>query len=600
MAIGNILQDIMTAVYGRDVRQAIHDGIEECYNAVGPFGEKTNTMEQSLTWADGAYINAYDSVTAHVNYSYCDYVAIPPNTVACLHSYFDQSARIVVYNRSKTLIDSYSNTSGSTDKEYTITIPVSGSYRYVRMSCLTDSKDSAFVTIQSDPRKQPVAEFGDRISTGSQDLLDCDDATMNTIYTITNDTVLNVPSGETYGVLITFQGATSMGPNGNSQLFITRFGRGYVRSLWDNNWSSWRRIDGTDRAILEYGTRRDDSHTYVLTDLDDAEQNRIYTITSNSGVSNLPNDKIGTLMTFNGASSFDNAHTQIFVDRDGYIYSRIRWNDGWLPWHSVNTLVSDGEFSGVEVFERFGVIGDSFASGTVYKDSSYTDHMSISWPQILSRMSGNIGINYTKGGIYTKTWLSNTSIGMQKVLDDINGGHACGLYLLCLGINDSNTSIGGGMSYLGTISDIHDNDYSLNADTFYGNYGKIVQMIQEASPDSRIIMCNYRRNPTTDTQVAYDAFREAISNIADHFSIPFINLDNDEFFMSSYYMNKMLGAHPTAPQYAGYAKAMNRLISRAMIEYYDYFKLYTGQNIVSNIYSMSLNDTTLAFENLRT
>jgi hypothetical protein len=331
--------------------------------------------------------------------------------------------------------------------------------------------------------------------------------------------------------------------------------------------------------------RRVQTGDLFLTDADDAELNRIYTITS-TGVSNLPESyPYGTLVTFDGSDAL-NGCMQMFVAYNGFIFTRIHWGGSggtWLGWQQVSTGAVKNNLSGIEMFEKFGVIGDSFASGVIYTSQGETsdrEHMALSWPQIIARMTGSNGINYTKGGINTQQFLTDTSIGMPKLLSDIQTNGACGLYILCLGINDSNANrTPGGLSYLGRVTDIHDNDYTLNADTFYGNYGRIIQMIQEASPDSRIMMCNFRRNPTTATAEGYEPFRTAIVNIADHFGLPCIKLDDDLFFTSDFYMNNMVGSHPTAPQYVGYAKGMLRLISKEIADNYAYFKEYTGIDV---------------------
>lgn len=73
-------------------------------------------------------------------------------------------------------------------------------------------------------------------------------------------------------------------------------------------------------------------------------------------------------------------------------------------------------------FEKFAVIGDSYASGEIYvADSSqskgYTvaDYYQKSWGQILARKYGATCINLSVGGLTTRTWLTN-SHGLAKML----------------------------------------------------------------------------------------------------------------------------------------------------------------------------------------
>ena len=114
------------------------------------------------------------------------------------------------------------------------------------------------------------------------------------------------------------------------------------------------------------------------------------------------------------------------------------------------------------------------------------------------------------------------------------------LYLCALGINDE---ISLGTSYIGTIEDITNYDsYSDYADTFYGNYGKIIEQIKEHAPKSKIVLMSiaYLYNATEDS------FTAAIKNIADYYNIPFINIKDDAFYAKdSIYKTGQSYNHPT-------------------------------------------------------
>ncbi|MFR0926869.1 MAG: SGNH/GDSL hydrolase family protein [Ruminococcus sp.] len=225
-------------------------------------------------------------------------------------------------------------------------------------------------------------------------------------------------------------------------------------------------------------------------------------------------------------------------------------------------------------FEKFAVVGDSYASGEIYvADSSqskgYTvaDYYQKSWGQILARKYGATCINLSVGGLTTRTWLTN-SHGLAKMLAE----KPQELYLCALGINDE---ISLGTSYLGTIENIKNYDsYSDYPDTFYGNYGKIIEQIKAHAPKSKIVLMSmaYLYNATEDS------FTAAIKNIADYYNIPFINIKDDAFYAkNSIYKTGQSYNHPTAPLYAGMAQANERLFCRCAVSYYDYFKDFTGQ-----------------------
>ena len=225
-------------------------------------------------------------------------------------------------------------------------------------------------------------------------------------------------------------------------------------------------------------------------------------------------------------------------------------------------------------FERFAVIGDSYSSGEIYvADSSqskgYTvaDYYPKSWGQILARKYGATCINLSVGGLTTRTWLTS-SHGLTKMLAE----KPQELYLCALGINDE---ISLGTSYLGTIEDITNHDsYSDYPDTFYGNYGKIIEQIKAHAPKSKIVLMSmaYLYNATEDS------FTAAIKNIANHYDIPFINIKDDAFYSKdSIYKTGQSYNHPTAPLYAGMAKANERLFCQCTVSYYNYFKDFTEQ-----------------------
>lgn len=225
-------------------------------------------------------------------------------------------------------------------------------------------------------------------------------------------------------------------------------------------------------------------------------------------------------------------------------------------------------------FEKFAVVGDSYASGEIYvadpsQSKGYTvaDYYQKSWGQILARKHGTTCINLSVGGLTTRTWLTN-SHGLTKMLAE----KPQELYLCALGINDE---ISLGTSYLGTIENIKNYDsYSDYPDTFYGNYGKIIEQIKAHAPKSKIVLMSmaYLYNATEDS------FTAAIKNIADYYNIPFINIKDDAFYAkNSIYKTGQSYNHPTASLYAGMAKANERLFCQCTVSYYNYFKDFTGQ-----------------------
>lgn len=161
----------------------------------------------------------------------------------------------------------------------------------------------------------------------------------------------------------------------------------------------------------------------------------------------------------------------------------------------------------LDLFLNVGCIGDSLASGECCsrKDGvvSYHDIYKYSWGQFLARKTGNTYYNFSQGGLRTKTWLNS-----QYATQCFDGNHNCQAYIIGLGQNDKNNNVP-----IGTISDIDDYDYSLNPDTFIGNYGKIIQKIKEVVPKAKIfILTDYISVMETT------GYNQAIRDIAEHFS----------------------------------------------------------------------------------
>lgn len=289
--------------------------------------------------------------------------------------------------------------------------------------------------------------------------------------------------------------------------------------------------------------------------------NSVVTITYNAAalVQNLPTDfNSGTIITMNSRPQDATSTAQIAIFKDGYLMSRHKWVDTWSQWGAGKE-----PYVSMSMFPNFGVVGDSFASGTILIESGtiwgmYRDY---SWPNILSRIVGSAAYLYSSSGLSTRTWLTSAE-GLTKALADTPKT----LYLLCLGINDG-AIYNEDSSYLGTVQDIKQ-DYTQNPDTFYGNYGKIIDQLEAHAPDAKFIMI---APPAYLKSSTWSIFQTAISNIASHYSFPFIAGDADEYFDSDFFQTNKSTDHPLAITYSGMAKAYKRQIEAVMQKEAQYF-----------------------------
>lgn len=257
----------------------------------------------------------------------------------------------------------------------------------------------------------------------------------------------------------------------------------------------------------------------------------------------------------------------------------------------------------IGMFERFAIIGDSFAAGSISTDgSTLIDYPGESWGRMLASKYGIGLMLYAKGGVSTHDFMDSThayynKTGFGALNFDTSQYGDSGLYLLCIGINDATADPDS--TNIGTSADIK-TDPDQNSNTFWGNYGKIIQKIQAINANGRIICCGFKRASIPASDAAYANYNLAIKNIAQHFSLPYINPLDNPFFTSDLYLNNMVLRHPTAPIFSAYAKAMDELIQDCIVDNLAYFKVYTGANIFPASKHLGNNLTTYSYSNVTT
>lgn len=215
-----------------------------------------------------------------------------------------------------------------------------------------------------------------------------------------------------------------------------------------------------------------------------------------------------------------------------------------------------GAYMTMSMVRRLGAVGDSYTDGRVrINGTGYNPStMRLGWLEQLGRRNGNDNTyNFGVGGASTRSYLTDVN-GLPKVL----ASDKCDLYYLALGINDANQL---GTSYLGSISDINDDDYTLNPDTFYGNYGKIIQQIKNYAPYAKFIMITCMRPDTMNE--AYGTFSNAIKEIANHYNFDWISPRDDIAFASAS-MSVLSGNHPTSLGYSVLAGMIEKETVRKM------------------------------------
>lgn len=258
------------------------------------------------------------------------------------------------------------------------------------------------------------------------------------------------------------------------------------------------------------------------------------------------------------SSQYNELYVRIFLDGNSEKCSLLEIIDP--AGNSVEKQISrkaDYMYCTVSIFNSVGAIGDSYTAGsTKHSDSTWTAEREHSYIATMAKRAGISWSNYGVPGAHTRSYLTAAD-GMKKVL----ATSANDFYFLALGINDVNAL---GLSYLGDEDDI-----SSGADTFFGNYAKIINQLKGHAPNAKLCMI---KPPFKDGD--YPQFRDAVEKIAKHYDIPFIDPFNDPAFTNVIYTT-MSDGHPTLAGYNAMGLAYERLFSKMVEDNVEYFRYAT-------------------------
>ena len=217
-------------------------------------------------------------------------------------------------------------------------------------------------------------------------------------------------------------------------------------------------------------------------------------------------------------------------------------------------------YSYISQFQRIGCVGDSWTAGSIYEsDSVWAGTLgNLSWCKNAERFTGSQFIQFAKGGLSARTWL--TDIHGKAAVENTD---PCSLYIINLGINDASELTDGTIT-LGNVDDF-ENDVS---GTFFYYYGAVVQCIKAHAPAAKIILETILIRSAQQVVV-----RNAIMDFASYYSIPCVDMYDDPFYRPSSVV--LVGGHPTAGTHAGMAMANLRLFAKCIRDNADYFKINT-------------------------
>ena len=217
-------------------------------------------------------------------------------------------------------------------------------------------------------------------------------------------------------------------------------------------------------------------------------------------------------------------------------------------------------YSYVSMYQRIGCIGDSWTAGSIYQtENTWAGTLNnLSWCKNAERLTGSQFIQYARGGLSARTWL--TDIHGKVALENTE---PCPLYIVNLGINDA-TEITEGTITLGQVDDF-ENEVT---GTFFYYYGAVIDCVKNHAPNAKIILETILMRSEQQVNVA-----NAIIEYASHYNIPYVDMYSDAFYRSSSVI--LVGGHPTAATHAGMALANLRLFAKCIKDNPDYFKINT-------------------------
>ena len=474
-------------------------------------------------------------------------------------------------------------------KQWTITIPENGAY--LRVSNLHNYTDYPRVRLLVEPSLAKLFSEYSKILINSESIImnnpeepynDFDTVPVGSVLVYSSAKgLLNAPSGNG-GTLLTYNytklhtyGVTQLYVDGikNKMYYRIRYGKNFPFTDWVQI-ASQDKVDEINNKINNKinNTLQTTNDVNLYTDMNDIPVNRVATFVGSTDILNSPpNTKNGTVFCFNYCTPYiGNPYggaVQLFFELGVvkprlYIRTAFSLPAIWTNWVQIASQdkvdeINNTMYTSISSFLRIGVIGDSYASGWLNVSGTAKDWYNISWIQQMARMNGVTGINFSRGGLTTRTWITD-SMGLTK----LNSENPCDLYYIVLGINDVNTL---GADYLGSVDDIG-SSFETCKDTFYGNMGKIIYSIKSKAPNSKIILSTMSFSGGT-----FDSYNAAIVNIANHFNVAYIVQLEDEFFTSPLYKNNKVGGHPTVMLYGGMAKAIERLTDKCMRNNIEYF-----------------------------
>ena len=398
----------------------------------------------------------------------------------------------------------------------------------------------------------------------------------------------NMPCDDFIGTFITFSHSGVTSDGGVVQLAFKNNGSAlYSRIRWAK-WSEWKETPlgeanvPNTKAIIPSGVHITASNM-KYDSFNDFPPNTVVAIST--PINDAPiEDAYGTCMTFNFFSGNHSGTVQMFYSRGNHsLYVRNCWGNSfeWDAWKkclnpsdieglkaNVETLLNTGENVPplISSFLKIGCIGDSLSSG----ESQYTkedgtkglvDLYDHSWGQFMAKKYGIECLNFSVGGLSTRSyWTHSRGWASVQKTDSL-----CNAYIIGLGQNDRGKL---GDDYLGTIADIDVGDCENNADTYFGNYAKIIQKIKALQPKAKFFLLP---DPIISIDHPYNNAVVEIANLLPDCYLIDLTKYSSMYSTGGFFKSNNRGGHYNSIAYNYMGKIIGEEISRYMFTNPDEF-----------------------------
>lgn len=223
--------------------------------------------------------------------------------------------------------------------------------------------------------------------------------------------------------------------------------------------------------------------------------------------------------------------------------------------------ISDEDLCDLSFIDKITACGDSYTNCGVWQNGQWVGGtLQYSWIGMLGKKNGIEVEKCSAGGVSTITYQTQ-----EACLPRALAHEPADLYYLALGINDCNQY---GLDFIGDETDINDEDWTQNSNTFYGNYGKIIQQLKDHAPKAKFIMITVMRPDSMNAN--YSAYSEAIKGIAAHYGFPYIEPIKDQAFQKPVLTN-LQNYHPTHAGWNALSRIIERQTSKVINDNMDYF-----------------------------